>query len=255
MASCLGLLLWNTLTSGHPLRGGFPLAFLCLTLAVLAVLFLAALPRRPGEPAPPTHTRTFVWLPYPVVLTSLLPIVSELQPHPRLWPLLLLPLAGPALAVLAVRAHLRPAPPVPGRYPASASQNFCVAAQTATVLSMLLNYVLFRGHLSETLVGFTASLFFLVAVLVALTFQAAETALPPWFSSSSKPPMVNRVLVWLAWSMALFSAMPVTLIGPNDLPAPWPFALFPLGALTFALLCTHAHRQERARQREEEEAT
>ncbi|WP_239648015.1 hypothetical protein [Nocardiopsis ganjiahuensis] len=265
MASCLGFLLWNTLTVGHPLRGGFPLAFLGLTLVVLAVLFLAALPRRPGEPAPPAHTRIFVWLPCPVALTSLLLIVSELHPHPRLWPLLLLPLTGLALAFLGVRGHLRrvpdepdrgPAPKEPRRYPVTASQRFGTAALMTTFLSHMLFYLLHTGHLPGVRPGSTLILLFLVAVLAALALQTAEPALPPRFSGSARPPMVNGVFTWLAWFTVPVSVMPstVVLVEPQLVPSFWPFALFPASALVLAFLTTHAYFRERVRQPEEEEA-
>lgn len=257
-AAVLGNALWFTLTTGHPLRqdpGSFPLAFFALVFICLAVLFLAALPRRLGEPViPPGYRRTFVWLPWLLAMTSLLVVSSDLRLLPWLWPILLLPLAVLVLAFLATRAHLRPAPApaskTPKRYPPSASQSFGTAALTAALLSLMLNRLLVSEQTLLSQTAFSLVLLCLVAVLTAQVFLAAAPALPPRFSQSREPPMVTSAFVWIAWPMVLVSALPITLalLDPHHLSSLWPFGLFPLGALAFAFLCTRAHLQERAEQ-------
>ncbi|GAA1458094.1 hypothetical protein NE857_20265 [Nocardiopsis exhalans] len=256
-AACLGTLLLVTLTAGHPLLGGFPYAFLGLALTTLSTVYLAALPRRPGPPPPaPAHTGRLLWMSWLLAAVVLLGVATELRSTPRLWPLLLLPLAGLFLAYLATRAHHHPAPVEPRRYPPSASQNFGTAALTITVLGQMFLYFLHTVHPLQARPGYALILLFLVGMLVALVLQAAEPVLPPRFSGSSKPPMVTSVFMWLAWLMVPLSAIPstVTLIEPRQAASLWPFTLFPAAALLFAVLSTRAHRQERARQRQEEAA-
>ncbi|WP_017581093.1 hypothetical protein [Nocardiopsis valliformis] len=265
-AACLGTLLLVTLTAGHPLLGGFPYAFLGLALTTLSTVYLAALPRRPGPPPPaPAHTGRLLWMSWLLAAVVLLGVATELRSTPRLWPLLLLPLAGLFFAYLATRAHrcpargehrLDPPPDEPRRYPASVSQRFGTAVLTITALSHMLFYLLHTGHLPQVRPGSTLMLLVLVGMLVILVIQTAEPALPPRFSGSTEPPIANSIFAWLAWFMALASVMPstVTLIESQLVSSFWPFALFPAAALVLAVLTTHAHLQERAQQRQEEEA-
>lgn len=93
----------------------------------------------------------------------------------------------------------------------------------------------------------------LVSICLVTLYLAA---LPRHAGESVVPPGYRATFVWIAWPMVPVSAMPITLalLDPSDLSALWPFGLFPLGALAFALLCTHAYRQERREHRPKGEA-
>ncbi|WP_146223272.1 hypothetical protein [Nocardiopsis sp. L17-MgMaSL7] len=102
MAAILCVTLWFTLTTGHPLHHGST-SLLALAFSSLCVLYLAALPQRPGAPsARPEQAVAFVWMPWLVAVIPLSLVFSETGLLPWLWPLLLLPLTALFPAFLAV---------------------------------------------------------------------------------------------------------------------------------------------------------
>lgn len=248
MAAILCVTLWFTLASGHPLHHGST-SLLALAFSSLCVLYLAALPQRPGAPsARPEQAVAFVWMPWLVAVIPLSLVFSETGLLPWLWPLLLLPLTALFLAFLATRAHRRPVPGAPRGYSTAASQSFCTAVVAAALVSFLLYSILTNGSINQSRPFFVLMLFALVAVLVGQILVVIAPALPGRFAGTPRPPVVSVVFVWLAWPMALVAALPaaLNLIHPLGVPSLWPLALFPLGATGFAVLSTRAYLWERA---------